>query len=66
MITSGYSMDLYCDCDTCTKATAIFGSNTPSQYFGETYAECAKQAKQDGWYLSRDKRKCIAPGHKRS
>jgi hypothetical protein len=30
---------------------------------GETYAECAAELRFHGWYLSRDRRHALAPGH---
>jgi hypothetical protein len=61
MIVSGYSIDLYCDCVDCF--------NSPSQkeatYHGETYGECAKKARHDGWRLSRDRRYALSPGCKK-
>ncbi len=66
MIVSGYSLELYCDCDSCTQyRDSPYSTSYPKIYAGETYSECAKQAKAEGWYLSRDKMNCIAPGHDR-
>lgn len=36
-----------------------------SEATGETYAQCAAVLRSEGWYLSRDKRHAIAPGHKK-
>ena len=66
MVVSGYTLELYCDCYACENATPVFGTNKPWTYAGETYTECAKEARKEGWYISRDKQKCIAPGHDRS
>lgn len=64
MIVSGYSLELYCDCADCTQyRSPQYSTSYPKIYAGETYAECAKEARKDGWYISRDKLKCIAPGH---
>lgn len=59
MVVSGYTLHLYCDCSECTE------SPVSSEYTGETYGECAAQARADGWHISRDRGRCTAPGHKK-
>jgi len=52
---SGYVLDLYCD--------ACYGpSNTdPAQFTGETFAECAREARRDGWSIFRKTRTARCP-----
>lgn len=68
-----YTLDLYCDCVIC-HANPISAYNAEwheyqgtqsgfSQYHGETYQEAAKTARSKGWYISRDRCVCFAPGH---
>lgn len=47
MITSGYSMELICDCLSCST------NDNPQRvmFIGENYSECAKQARNAGWSL---------------
>lgn len=61
MITSGYTLDLQCDCAKCKQDDFYYQSK--AEYVGETFGECAKQARQDGWTISRCKRYCSAPSH---
>ena len=62
-IAACYTMDLYCDCVDCAECTSYC---TPvTQYHGETWGECATQARKNGWQISRDRTTCFAPGHKR-
>lgn len=61
MIACGYALDLYCDCEECQ----LSRHPTFGEYVGQTYAECAKQAKADGGKLSHNKRFCAAPNHKK-
>lgn len=69
MISSGYVVDLYCDCADCAADSHSMQEYHPkcgfAQYSGETWAECKRGAKQDGWYISNDRQTCFAPGHKR-
>lgn len=66
MISSGYSIDLYCDCNDCVtyREGAIFSCPDPVQFAGETYRECATQARNAGWTISKDRTTCYAPNHK--
>lgn len=61
MITSGYTLALLCDCAKCKHDNYYFQEK--AEYVGETFAECAKQARQDGWTISRCKRYCSAQNH---
>jgi len=65
-IFSGYSMDAYCDCDDCRTNTNAQGKYVKEEMIsaaGESYAECAAEIRYHGWYLSRDRRHALAPGH---
>lgn len=35
-----------------------------SEYIGTSWAGCAKEARKDGWRISKDKTRAFAPGHK--
>lgn len=52
---SGYSLDLYC-----RKCCGPMNLR-PSTYFGETFSECAKQARQDGWKIYTRARTALCP-----
>ena len=57
MIVGGYTLDLYCDEKDCKHEYDPRWH--PVQYVGELGSRCRKQARQDGWLLSRDeKTKC--------
>ncbi len=61
-IAASYTMHLYCDCRQCTNGkyqTPDFG-----EYIGTSWAGCAKEARKDGWRISKDKTRAFAPGHK--
>lgn len=66
-ISSGYTIDVYCECDKCRGigSTMLYTRPEMSEATGETYAQCAAVLRSEGWYLSRDKRHAIAPGHKK-
>lgn len=61
MISRGYSIDLYCDGKDEGLHPRYWEDNWKTDYSGETWAECAKQARQDGWYISRDRTKAYCP-----
>lgn len=60
MIIGGYTLQLLCDCKKCRDNP---NGMERGEYTGETYQDCAKQARNHGWVLSRDKQACSAPGH---
>lgn len=64
MVVYGYTLHLYCDCALCEGRQNVNGSEGAAEYTGETYGECAAQAKAEGWKISRDRGSCTAPGHK--
>lgn len=54
---SGYNLSLYCD-----KISDDHGlSEFPHEYDGETFAECAKEAKADGWKIHYKTRTATCP-----
>ena len=58
MIARGYTLDVYCDVDSCGRSPERSWTRTSrASYFGETWGECSKRARKDGWKL----RKC--PGY---
>lgn len=59
MIASGYSVDLYCDITDGFAHTRFNGGQ--GQFYGETWQDCAKQAKAEGWLISRDRQRCVCP-----
>jgi len=63
-ISSGYTIDLYCDCLDCDGRVHVGGKGY-GEYVGETWGDCAKQARSAGWFISSDRSVCIAPGHKK-
>lgn len=67
MVVSGYSMELYCDCFACKSyrelpevASTCVGF---AEYGGETFKECLRIAKSDGWVFKQNNTTCYAPGH---
>jgi len=55
MIASGYSMHLYCEIE---GAEHGYGDGQ-AQFDGETWADCARQARQLGWKINKQRRECI-------
>lgn len=54
---SGYSLDLYCD-----RPNSDHGFNEfPHQFNGETFSECAKEARKAGWRFHRKTRTATCP-----
>jgi hypothetical protein len=70
VIVGGYTLDLYCD-DPRHTANYRMSIGRPgdlsldAEFTGETYGECARQARRKGWMLSRDGTRCLCPGHSR-
>ena len=69
-IAACYSMDLYCDNlkgpDPLTVAETpddgVHSFNEfPHQFTGETFAECARQARELGWVFKRDRMTVLCP-----
>lgn len=61
-IAASYTMHLYCDCLQCTDGK--YKSPDFGEYIGTSWAGCAKEARKDGWRISKDKTRAFAPGHK--
>jgi hypothetical protein len=69
MIVGGYSLDLYCDNEDkhiiLDDGTYYFKPDTVAwipikhQFSNETYANCVKQAKKEGWLVYRNINKCL-------
>ena len=57
MIVRGYTLDLYCDCDTVEHPHGEF-SHT---FIGETYTGCARDAKRSGWRLDKHRGLAMCP-----
>lgn len=62
MIAANYTMDLYCCCPICDNPS---GWPRPkfAQYIGRSWADVVRQARADGWRISKDKCSAYAPGH---
>lgn len=54
---SGYSLDLYCDRESSKHRHAEF----PHGFVGETFGECAREARQNGWIIRTDARTATCP-----
>lgn len=57
MVVGGYTLDLYCDCQSDAHKHGEF----PHQFFGETYSGTSRQAKRQGWKITKDRSKAICP-----
>ncbi len=64
MVTSGYTLALYCDCLKCKENG--YWLQEKAEYIGETFSECARDARKDGWTISKCKRYCSAPNHSKA
>lgn len=69
-IASCYSMDLYCDNLKVADPLAVaetpadgvhYFNEFPHQYIGETFGECARQARDAGWLFRRDRVTVLCP-----
>jgi hypothetical protein len=54
----GYTLDLYCDRQT---KEYMHNSDFPHSFFGETFADCARQARARGWVIHRKTRTATCP-----
>jgi len=62
MIAANYTAHLYCDCADCDKQSWKMPVN--QEFIGNSWSECAREAREDGWLISADRQRCYAPGHK--
>jgi hypothetical protein len=66
-----YSLDLYCD-DPTHRAYDVGGISRPGTYTGDTFTECARKARVDGWVINRKGKgggegwgRCLCAAHSR-
>ncbi|HHZ4937249.1 TPA: hypothetical protein ACWH67_003381 [Salmonella enterica] len=62
MIAANYTAHFYCDCDGCTSKQ--WGSPDFGEFIGNSWSQCAREARKSGWRISSDRTRCFAPGHK--
>lgn len=61
MIAANYTAHLYCDCTECADQSWKMPVN--SEFIGNSWSQCAKEARSEGWRISADRQRCYAPGH---
>ncbi|WP_259189955.1 hypothetical protein [Serratia sp. BIGb0163] len=61
VISANYTAHLYCDCEKCA---ASFITSAKDEFTGESWSQCAKEARAEGWRISANRERCYAPGHK--
>ncbi|WP_261159751.1 hypothetical protein [Serratia liquefaciens] len=61
MIAANYTAHLYCDCADCSQQLCKVTAN--QEFIGNSWSECAREARADGWRISADRQRCYAPGH---
>lgn len=61
MIAANYTAHFHCDCDDCTSKQ--WGSPDFYESIGESWTQCATDARKQGWRISADRTRCYAPGH---
>jgi len=61
MIVGCYTIDLYCDTPGCQFSVEQRTGDKVAQYTGETYQECARKARKNGWQLSADRQVATCP-----
>lgn len=65
MIAANYTMDLYCDCETCGHFTGSAEFHPGhATFIGESWTSVSSQARILGWRISKDRTRCFAPKHK--
>ena len=47
---AGYSLDLYCD-----RAVESWKHRHCSSFYGQTFGQCAKDARAEGWVIHKDR-----------
>jgi hypothetical protein len=65
MIANGYSVDLYCENMSDHNRRWREIGEGKATYTGETWGECARQARRDGWQISRDRQRAYCKYHGR-
>ncbi len=67
MVTRGYSMDLYCDCEDCQSCLLPVDLRSAATGFeefgGENFRDTLATAKRAGWKFFDNFTGCYAPGH---
>lgn len=53
----GFTLNLYCDHDNEAHAHREF----PDEYYGDTFADCARQARKEGWIIRTATRTATCP-----
>jgi len=61
VIAANYTAHLYCDCEECA---ARWWAMAHAEFVGESWSQCAKEARSEGWRISANRERCYAPGHK--
>jgi len=59
-VTRGYTTNLYCDHE---DHESWLLNDEMGEYVGETWAETARDARRDGWHISKDRQTAICPRH---
>lgn len=58
MIAANYTAVFYCDCEQCKEYPVVM------EYIGTSWTGVAKEARKDGWRISKDRTRCYYPNHK--
>ncbi len=58
MIAASYTMNLYCDHVDHPRISLI---DDMGEYVGDRWAQVAREARKDGWWISRDKNTAVCP-----
>lgn len=61
MYASGYSLDLYCDHENDAHPKGPVYPMRMKEFFGETFADCARQARAAGWKVRKKTRTATCP-----
>ena len=62
MIAANYTAHFYCDCENCNSGP--FQASESGEYVGNSWSQVAKEARKDGWRISKNRERAYAPGHK--
>lgn len=58
MEAAGYTLNLYCDSPNHKENFPKKFTSLDAEYYGQTYAECKRMAKRDGWKWRKDLNIC--------